>query len=155
MDSARAAFASLHQAFPASRAAVAQAVAELADARCRDETVATEIAAILAPIVRRERGAIEAVGRTPPAPAAEQGQGALRQAGAATGLAAWLRDISRLVAAELRQHQSAWPRSEALDEDPGVLVMRGRIQRYARDVGLNVAAIFLLLALLAAALWHG
>jgi len=58
------------------------------------------------------------------------------------------------VASELRQHPSAWPRSETLDEDPAVLAMRRRIQRYARDVGLNVAAIFLLLALFAATLWR-
>ena len=155
MDSARSAFSSLHQAFPDSRATVAQAVAELAGARCRGENVATQLAAILAPIARQERGAIEAAARATPVPGAEQGHGAVEQPGAAAGLAAWLRDMSRLVAAELRQHQSAWPRSEALDEDPGVLVMRRRIQRYARDVGLNVAAIFLLLALFAATLWHG
>jgi len=153
-DKVHAAFSILHQAFPVSRVAVAEAVAGLADARCRGENVAPQLAATLAAIVRRERGAIEEAGRAARAPAGEKAPGATEQAGTATGPAAWLRDMSRLVASELRQHPSAWPRSETLDEDPAVLAMRRRIQRYARDVGLNVAAIFLLLALFAATLWR-
>jgi hypothetical protein len=65
---------------------------------------------------------------------------------------AWLRDMARLAVAELRQHPSSWPRSEDLDTEPSVVSARRGIQRYARDVALNVAAIFLLLALFVALL---
>ena len=62
-------------------------------------------------------------------------------------LGAWLRDMVRLAIAELRQHPSSWPLSETLDVEPRVVSTRRGIQRYARDVALNVVAIFLLLAL--------
>ena len=55
----------------------------------------------------------------------------------------------------MRQHPSSWPQSESVDTEPTVVSTRRGIQRYARDVALNVAAIFLVMFVLAAMLWFG
>jgi hypothetical protein len=68
---------------------------------------------------------------------------------------AWLLDLGRLAVAEVRQHPSSWPQSESLDTEPTVVSTRRGIQRYARDVALNIVAIFLVMFLLAAVTWLG
>lgn len=61
----------------------------------------------------------------------------------------------RQATVELREHPAAWLRAGRLDEAAGIAQTRLAIQRYARDVSLNIASIFLLLALFAAVLWLG
>jgi hypothetical protein len=61
----------------------------------------------------------------------------------------------RLGVAELRQHHGSWPRAEGLDSDPAVLLGRWQLQRYARDMGLNVGLAVVLMAVLVVALWLG
>jgi hypothetical protein len=146
---ARAAFAALYREFPVTRAAVATAARMLAARRARGEDIGPAVSLALRPMLARERAAfVGALDEAlcvdgPPAPREPP-----------TGVLAWARDIARMVAAELRQPPSSWPRSAALDADPGIVATRRRIARYARDAGLNVAAIFALLALIAVALWR-
>jgi formate hydrogenlyase subunit 3/multisubunit Na+/H+ antiporter MnhD subunit len=150
IDAARPGFAALHREFEPTRAAIVEAVAELAEARSRGEDIVREVSGRLAPVFEREARAIAAAreaARTPP-DGAEPIPGPPRQARRRRdALGAWLRDMARLAIAEFRQHPSTWPHSETLDAEPRVVSMRRGIQRYARDVALNVAAIFLLLAL--------
>jgi hypothetical protein len=71
------------------------------------------------------------------------------------GVVSWLRDAARLLAAELRQAQAAWPHADSFDTDPAVRAARRRLQNYARDVGLNVALTMLLMGLLATLVFLG
>jgi formate hydrogenlyase subunit 3/multisubunit Na+/H+ antiporter MnhD subunit len=149
VDTARAGFAALHREFGATRAAIGDAASELADARRQGEDIVQAVSARLEPLVRREAEAMtaNAAATTQAAPEdiAVAPPRKARRRRAAFG--AWLRDMARLAVAELRQHPSSWPHSEDLDTEPSVVSARRGIQRYARDVALNVAAIFLLLAL--------
>jgi formate hydrogenlyase subunit 3/multisubunit Na+/H+ antiporter MnhD subunit len=157
IDAARTGFVALHREFPATRNDIVAAAAALADARSRGDDVVRAVSAWLQPILEREAGTLAAgagAADAPPVASASMAMAApLRQARrrrAAFG--AWLRGMARLAVAELRQHPSSWPQSETLDSDPGVVSTRRGIQRYARDVALNIVAIFLLLALFAALL---
>jgi hypothetical protein len=150
LDAARAGFAALHREFPATRSAIGEATAEFAAARSRGEDIVRAVSARLEPVIAQEARAIAAgAGPAPagqvaalPAPAPSRRARRTRDA-----FGAWLRDMARLVIAELRQHPSSWPHSEAIDTEPSVVSTRRGIQRYARDVALNIAAIFLLLVL--------
>ena len=154
-DAARAGFAVLHREFDASRSAVSAAAADLAMARSRGEEVSREVSWRLQPVLQREARAV--AGATAAAPVAELPAPApLRQSRRRReAFGAWLRDVARLAIAEVRQHPSSWPQSESVDTAPAVVSARSGIQRYARDVALNVVAIFLVMALLAAALCFG
>jgi hypothetical protein len=145
----RAAFAALHAELSRSRDAGTDAIGRLAEARRREGDIARRVAAALAPISGRERLAMHAAAT---GCGAEADQGVAARPGQG-GARAWGRDLARLVVAELRQPPSAWPRSETADTDPSVVAARRRIQNYARDMGLNVAAIFMLLALLSVLLY--
>lgn len=142
----------LYREFPASRAAVAEASAELARTRDRGAEIGSQVSSVLAPTLARERLALPEAWR--PAPC-ETKENLVEDGRDEFGFATWLRSVARLALAQLRQPQSARPRSESLDDDPGIVFARSSIQRFGRDMGLNVAAMFLLLALLAAALWLG
>ena len=155
VDAARAAFAALHREFEPTRCVISKASAELADARRRGEDIVRAVSARLEPVIEREGRAMAAgAGSTStPRGAAEPGLIPVRLARRRRdAFGGWLRDMARLAVAELRQHPSSWPHSESLDTDPGVVSTRRGIQRYARDVALNIAAIFLLLALFIALL---
>ena len=155
IDAARAGFAALHREFESTRTAIGKAVLELADARSRGEEIVREVSGRLAPVIEREARAIAAGTEAVHAPieGVAPAPGPARQARRQRdALGAWLRDMARLAIAELRQHPSTWPHSEALDAEPRVVSTRRGIQRYARDVALNIAAIFLLLALFVALL---
>jgi len=65
------------------------------------------------------------------------------------------RRLRRQAAAELSRRPSAWLRVGGLDEAAAAVRTRLAIQRYARDVSLNIASIFLLLAMFTAVLWWG
>lgn len=150
VDAARAAFSSLHREFGATREAIGEATAELADARSRGDDIVRAVSDRLGPVMAREARAIAASTAFVHGPAegvvlAPEPARPVRRRRNAFG--AWLRDMARLAIAELRQHPSSWPLSETLDAEPRVVSTRRGIQRYARDVALNVAAIFLLLAL--------
>jgi formate hydrogenlyase subunit 3/multisubunit Na+/H+ antiporter MnhD subunit len=150
VDAARAGFAALHREFGATRSAICKAAAELADARSRGEDIVRAVSARLEPVIEREARAIAAGAASTGAPlvAAEPALAPARQGRRRrNAFGAWLRDMVRLAIAELRQHPSTWPHSESIDTEPSVVSTRRNIQRYARDVALNVAAIFLLLAL--------
>ncbi|MFU8895192.1 MAG: complex I subunit 5 family protein [Gammaproteobacteria bacterium] len=155
VDAARAAFAALHREFEPTRRVISKAAAELADARRRGEDIVRAVSARLEPVIEREGRAMAdgAGSASTPRGATEPGlipaRLARRRRDAFGG---WLRDMARLAVAELRQHPSSWPHSESLDTDPGVVSTRRGIQRYARDMALNIAAIFLLLALFIALL---
>jgi formate hydrogenlyase subunit 3/multisubunit Na+/H+ antiporter MnhD subunit len=153
-DGMRAAFARLHRELPATRAAVGAAVDGLAGLRRRGARLLQPLHAVLDPLMAREARAMAS-----PESGGEAPEGSDRVPGAAgapdTGIVSWLRDAARLVAAELRQAQSAWPRAESFDMDPSVRRARRRLQRYARDPGLNVALTVLLMGLLAMLVFLG
>jgi formate hydrogenlyase subunit 3/multisubunit Na+/H+ antiporter MnhD subunit len=158
IEAARAGFAALHREFEATRVAIGAAALELADARSRGEEIVHAVSARLSPVIAREARAMgaDAAATTARLAAPEPALAPARQARRRRdAFGAWLRDMARLAIAELRQHPSTWSHSEALDSEPGFVSARRGIQRYARDVALNIAAIFLLLALFAAALWLG
>jgi len=147
-DAARAGFAALHREFAATRRAICEAAAALADARSRGEDIVRAVSERLEPIIEREAHALIGAAAPPPLGAAEPVLASPRQARRRrNAFGAWLRDMARLAIAELRQHPSSWPHSEAIDTEPSVVSTRRGIQRYARDVALNIAAIFLLVAL--------
>lgn len=157
LAAARAGFASLHREFAPTRDTLSAAAAELALARSRGEDIERAVAARVHPVLRREAralsvGVAEAGPSTELTPVARPSRQSRRRREA---FGAWLRDLGRLVIAELRQDPSSWPQSESVDTDPTVVSTRRGIQRYARDVGLNVVAIFLLFALLAVVTWLG
>jgi hydrogenase-4 component B len=154
LDAGRAGFAALHREFDGSRAEIARSAVALADERRRGEDVVRAVSRQLEQVLDREArviaaGAASASPPLPPVPAAVTVRRARRRRDA---FGAWLRDMARLAVAELRQHPSSWPQSESLDTDSSVVSTRRNIQRYARDVALNIAAIFLLLALFVALL---
>ena len=160
---AREGFAALHRELQATRAAIGAAALQLAEARASGEDIVREVAAVLQPVLAREAGVLAATATAKPTvPTTPEREVPLpplappRQARRwRNAFGAWLRDMARLAIAELRQNPSSWPRSEALDTEPGMVAARRGIQRYARDVALNVVAIFLVLSLLMAALWLG
>ncbi|NGX15121.1 complex I subunit 5 family protein [Wenzhouxiangella sp. XN24] len=142
----------LYREFPATRAAIAAAAAELAPAHDAGEPPGPEVASILGPLLTRERLAVPAAWH--PAPGAiEDGSADVPQL--EFSLAAWLLDIGRLALSQLRQPLSARSSAETLDAQPGIVFARRKIQRYGRDISLNVATMFVLLVLLAGALWLG
>ncbi len=153
-DAMRAAFARLHRELPAARAAVCDAADALAELRRTGARVLRPLHAVLDPIMVREANAMagpDQVGQAGGLPDATTGAApAVRY-----GVGAWLQDAARLVAAELRQAQAAWPRADSFDVDPAVRAARRRLQNYARDVGLNVALTMLLLGLLVALVFLG
>jgi hypothetical protein len=140
----------LHREFGATRNAIRQAAEDLADARSRGEDIVRAVSARLEPILARETRAIASASDSEHGtyvteePVLAPARQARRRRNA---LGAWLRDMVRLAVAELRQHPSSWPHSESIDTEPSVVSTRRNIQRYARDVALNIATIFLLLAL--------
>jgi formate hydrogenlyase subunit 3/multisubunit Na+/H+ antiporter MnhD subunit len=140
----RARYERLHRVLAASRRAVVEATPRLAAARVRGEALPRLLHATVDPLVRRESEALGAGVATSPSAVAPA---------PAAGAGRWLLALLRLGVAELRQHQSAWPRAEGLDTDPAVLLGRWQLQRYARDVSLNVALAVVLMAALVAALW--
>lgn len=150
---ARAGFAALHGEFDPTRRAICGAATALAAARSGGEDIVRAVSERLAPIIEREAHAIIAGAAAAPPATAEPPLAPPRQARRRRdALGAWLRDMARLAIAELRQHPSSWPHSEAIDSQPSVVSTRRGIQRYARDVALNIAAIFLLMALFIALL---
>jgi formate hydrogenlyase subunit 3/multisubunit Na+/H+ antiporter MnhD subunit len=150
LDAVRAGFAALHREFPATRSAIGAATAELAAARSRGEDIVRAVSARLEPLIAREARVIAAGAAAEPGrpvdagPALSSPRHARRRRDA---FGAWLRDMARLAIAELRQHPSSWPHSESIDTEPSVVSTRRGIQRYARDVALNIASIFLLMVL--------
>jgi formate hydrogenlyase subunit 3/multisubunit Na+/H+ antiporter MnhD subunit len=145
---ARAGFAALHGEFDATRRAICEAATALAEARSGGEDIVRAVSERLEPIIAREAHAIFAGAAAAPPGTAEPLLAPPRQARRRRdAFGAWLRDMARLAIAELRQHPSSWPHSEAIDTQPSVVSTRLGIQRYARDVALNIAAIFLLMAL--------
>jgi formate hydrogenlyase subunit 3/multisubunit Na+/H+ antiporter MnhD subunit len=156
VDAMRAGFAALHRQFEPHREAVSTAAVELAERRSRGEEIVREVSRRLQRLLEQEARAVAtaaAAPRTMPAELPTAPVRAARRRREAFG--AWLRDMARLAVVELRQHPSSWPQSESLDTEPSVVSTRRGIQRYARDVALNIAAIFLVMLLLAAALWLG
>jgi hypothetical protein len=156
IDAARAGFAALHKEFEATRSAISAATADLAAARSRGEDISREVSRRLQAVLAREARAIAAAvpGDAPPTEA-WPAMAPLRRSRRRREAFAWLRDLGRLAVAEVRQHPSSWPQSESIDTDPAMLSARRSIQRYARDVALNVATIFLVMVVLAAMLWFG
>jgi hydrogenase-4 component B len=149
-DAVRAGFAALHREFGATRSAIIRAAADLADARVRGEDIVRALSERIEPVLAREARAIDLGAVLPDAPASATGTPLAQPRQARrwrNAFGAWLRDMVRLAIAELRQHPSSWPHSESLDTAPGVVSARRSIQRYARDVALNIVAIFLLFAL--------
>ncbi len=158
INALRAGFAALHREFGDTRHAIGATAAELAVARSRGEDVVRAVSARLAPLLEREARAMAAgaASATAPLAAAETAPARARQARRRRdAFGAWLREMARLAIAELRQHPSTWAHSESVDTAPGVVSARRGIQRYARDVALNIVAIFLLLAVFATTLWLG
>jgi hypothetical protein len=157
VDAARAGFAALHRQFATTRDAVGAAAADLAAARSRGEDITREVSRQLQRALEREARAISAAATDAVAPAAALpaiGQ-VRRSRRTREAFGAWLGHIGRLAIAEVRQHPSSWPQSESVDTEPTVVSTRRGIQRYARDVALNVAAIFLVMFVLATMLWFG
>jgi hypothetical protein len=150
-DAMRGVLAALHAGFPAARDSIVAASASLAEIRLADEDIAARIHAEIAPVLAGELAACGTAVEVPPRHAAA----AARRSGSLGGFLAWTLAVTRLVLAEFLQRESALPRSEALDTNPTVVATRRNIQHFARDVGLNVAAIFLMLALFAAVLMGG
>jgi formate hydrogenlyase subunit 3/multisubunit Na+/H+ antiporter MnhD subunit len=156
MDAARDGFAALHRQFEPHREAVSIAAVELAELRSQGEEVVREVSRRLQRLLEPEARAIAAASAAPQTMSAEVPSGPVRAARRQReAFGAWLRDMARLAVVELRQHPSSWPKSESIDTEPSVVSTRRGIQRYARDVALNIAAIFLVMALLAVALWLG
>jgi formate hydrogenlyase subunit 3/multisubunit Na+/H+ antiporter MnhD subunit len=156
-DAARAGFAALHREFGPTRSAVSAAAADLAAARSRGEDIARDVSRQLQPVLQREAQAIAGAtaGPAPPVPELPAIAPVRRSRRRREAFGAWLRDVARLAIAEVRQHPSSWPQSESVDTAPAVVSARSGIQRYARDVALNVVAIFLVMAALVAALFFG
>jgi formate hydrogenlyase subunit 3/multisubunit Na+/H+ antiporter MnhD subunit len=150
-DAMRAAFARLHRELPATRSAVCAAADALANLRRRGAPVLRPLHAVLDPVMARETRAMTRRSHAPGAP--EVLQDSVPAAG--YGVVSWLRDAARLLAAELRQAQAAWPHADSFDTDPAVRAARRRLQNYARDVGLNVALTMLLMGLLATLVFLG
>jgi hydrogenase-4 component B len=149
-DAMRAVFSALHPRFPATREAITATAVALAGAPLAGEDVVVRVQAATAPILAREQAALEPIAAAAPGRAVRAAQ-----PDTLAGLASWAVAVLRLVVAEFHQRESAWPRSEGLDTDPTVVATRRSIQRFARDVGLNVAAIFVLLSLFTAVLLLG
>jgi hypothetical protein len=126
-------------------------------ARSRGEDVARAVSGRLQPVLQREAQAIAGAtaGPAPPVPELPAIAPVRRSRRRREAFGAWLRDVARLAIAEVRQHPSSWPQSESIDTAPAVVSARSGIQRYARDVALNIVAIFLLMAALVAALFFG
>lgn len=156
-DAARAGFAALHREFDTSRRELSAAAADLAMARSRGEDVARAVSRQLQPVLQREARAVAGAtaGAPPPVPELPTMAPVRRSRRRREAFGSWLRDLARLAIAEVRQHPSSWPQSESVDTAPAVVSARSGIQRYARDVALNVVAIFLVMAALVAALWCG
>ncbi len=153
-DAMRAAFARLHRELPATRAAVCDGAHALTALRRRGAQVLRPLHALLDPVMERETRAMAGQGESGETPDLPD-----EMLGGATvsgyGVVSWLRDTARLVAAELRQAQAAWPRAASFDMDPAVRAARRRLQNYARDASLNVALTMLLMALLALLVFLG
>lgn len=155
VEAARAGLAALHREFAATRTRLSTVVVELAEARSRGEDITREASRTIREVLEREARALAAAAATSsieaaPGPAPPRPVRRRREA-----FSAWLLDLGRLAVAELRQHPSSWPQSESLDTEPTVVSTRRGIQRYARDVALNIVAIFLVMLLLAAVTWLG
>jgi hydrogenase-4 component B len=148
VEAGRAGFAALHRAFGATRVAITRAAAELADERSRGTDIVRAVSERVEPVIEREARAIASGAASGEVPKKEAWLVETRRARhRRNAFGAWLRDMARLAIAEMRQHPSSWPHSESVDSAPGMVRTRRGIQRYARDVALNVAWIFLLLAL--------
>ena len=156
-----------------TREAITAAALALAPRRIRGENVSRDIAAAVNTLLSAERfdlmiaphlpmGAT-ALGHTAEAGAMLRGalptRTALRAAGT-SGLtrleraAAWLLEMTRLVVDSLTREHAGWATGSRFADEAAVVTMRFRIQRYARDIGLNVAILvgMLLLFVLAIAL---
>ena len=156
-----------------TREAITAAALALAPRRIRGENVSRDIAAAVNTLLSAERfdlmiaphlpmGAT-ALGHTAEAGAMLRGalptRTALRAAGT-SGLtrleraAAWLLEMTRLVVDSLTREHAGWATGSRVADEAAVGTMRFRIQRYARDIGLNVAILvgMLLLFVLAIAL---
>lgn len=157
VGAARAGFAALHKEFEATRNTIGAAAVDLAAARSRGEDISRELSRQLQPVLERESRAIAAAapGAVPSVEPWRDLTLLRRSRRRREAVGGWLRDIGRLAVAEVRQHPSSWPHSESIDTDPAMVSTRRSIQRYARDVGLNVTTIFLVMAVLAAMLWFG
>ena len=155
IETARAGLAALHREFEETRACLCAAVVDLAEARSRGEDITRATSRIIRGVLEREAAALAAAAETPssePAPVITPPSPVRRRREA---FGTWLLDLGRLAVAEVRQHPSSWPQSESLDTEPTIVSTRRGIQRYARDVALNIAAIFLVMFLLAAVTWLG
>jgi hypothetical protein len=156
-DAARAGFAALHREFDTSRDELSAAAVDLAMARSRGGDVARAVSGRLQSVLQREARAVGgATAGAPPLVPELPAMTPVRQSRRRReAFGAWLRDVARLAIAEVRQHPSSWPQSESIDTAPAVVSARSGIQRYARDVALNIVAIFLLMAALVVALFFG
>jgi hypothetical protein len=145
----------------------------LAPRRMQGQNVARDIAAAVNTLLSAERfdlmlaprlsAGAAALGHTAEAGAVLRGalptRNALRAAGT-SGLtrleraAAWLLEMTRLVVDSLTREHAGWAAGSRFADEAAVVTMRFRIQRYARDIGLNVAVLvgMLLLFVLAIAL---
>lgn len=172
LQGARGSFERAVSALAATREPIARTALALAPRRMRGENVARETAAAVNSLLSRERFDLMLAPRAPQAAvaighAAETGmairsalpgQSAL-DAARQTGLtwleraAAWMLAITRLAVDAITRERSGWDAENGLD-DAAVVSMRLHIQRYARDIGLNVAvlAAMLLVFVLAVAL---
>jgi formate hydrogenlyase subunit 3/multisubunit Na+/H+ antiporter MnhD subunit len=155
IEAARAGFDALHREFEETRTRLCAAAVDLAEARSRGEDITREASRNIRSVLEREAQAVAAAGATPsiePVSVITPARPVRRRREA---FGARLLDLARLAVAEVRQHPSSWPQSESVDTEPTVVSTRRGIQRYARDVALNVAAIFLVMLLLAAVTWLG
>jgi hypothetical protein len=67
-----------------------------------------------------------------------------------TGLeraAGWLLEMTRITVDALTRERSGWAAQSRFADEAAVVAMRLRIQRYARDIGLNVAVLAAMLLL--------
>lgn len=172
LQSARVAFAPAVSEIAKSRETITQTALRLAPKRMKGENVGRDIAAAVNMLISAERfdlmltprttGGAIALGRTAEAGLALREalptRAALRAAGTSgltwlEGAAAWLLEITRLIVDAITRERSDWAGGSRFD-DAAVVSMRLHIQHYARDIGLNVAvvAVMLLLFVLALAL---
>jgi formate hydrogenlyase subunit 3/multisubunit Na+/H+ antiporter MnhD subunit len=152
------------------REPIAQTALALAAKRMRGENVQRDIAAAINTLLRTERFALLLAAEAPKV-AAPYGRtvettialgsahpnAADLAAAASSGLtrteraSAWMLEITRLVVDSLTRERAGWAADNRFD-NAAVVSMRMQIQRYARDIGLNVAVALCVLLVLVVAL---
>lgn len=172
LQQARTTFDEAVERVAATRMIITEAALALAPRRMRGENVSRDIAAAVNSLLSEERfdlmltprpgAGATALGHTAEAGAMIRGALPTRQALRAAGTsgltrleraAAWLLEITRLVVDSLTRERAGWATQSRFADEAAVVAMRMRIQRYARDIGLNIAVLvgMLLLFVLAIA----